>query len=171
MILGRGESLILQNGASIVYGEGKIPGALYLTNMRIVFEAGAGGPSPYTAYDEGIDKVWNVHAGLSSKFLQGRREFLTIEGGGGRVVFEVPGARSWADAIVTAKASSPPLPPPPSPLPQNLPPPPPGYGGQGPLVVNVQAPAAPTIMMHCRNCGNLYDATKGRCDKCGAPPT
>jgi hypothetical protein len=168
MILARGEYLIRQDGANLVYGVNITPGVLSLSNFRIVFEAGAGGPSPFTAYQEGIDGVWNVHAGQTSKFLEGRREFLTIEGMRGRFIFEVSGAGAWAQGIVRAKANI----PPPSPPPPREPvlPPPPGYGGQGPVVVNVQAPAAPTVMMHCRNCGNLYDATKGRCDKCGAPP-
>jgi hypothetical protein len=162
MILSPGEHVILQSGATIQSAWGLYPGALYLTNVRIVFEAGVGGPSPYTAFDQGIQTVRNIHVGQTWKRKEGRREFLTIEGGGGRVIFEVQGARSWADAIVAAKSSIPPPPPPP--------PPPPGYGGQGPVVVSVQAPDAPKIMMHCRNCGALYDATKGRCDKCGAPP-
>lgn len=58
-----------------------------------------------------------------------------------------------------------------APPPPYTPGPPPGYAASGQVVVNVQAPAAPQIMMHCRNCGSLYDATKGRCDKCGAPTT
>ncbi len=83
-------------------------------------------------------------------------------------MFEVPAARRWAAAIVSTKTQSPPLPPPP---PSHHLPPPPGYGNQRQIVVNIPAQEAPKIMMHCRNCGNLYDATKGRCDKCGAPPT
>jgi hypothetical protein len=167
MILIKGERLVLRNGASLVFGEGKKAGALYLTNFRVVFEAGVGGPSPYTAYDEALDRVWNVHAGVTSKFLQGTREYLTIEGNRRRVIFEVPGAQSWVDAIIRLKDSAAPPPPPPP----HVPPPPPGYGTPGQVVVNIPAQQAPKIMMHCRHCGNLYDATKGRCDKCGAPPT
>lgn len=169
MTLLRGEKIILRSPASLSQGEHQSPGALSLTNFRIVFEAGVSGPSPYTAYDEALDRVWNVHAGSTSKFLEGVREFLTIEGARRRVIFEVGGARNWAESIVRAKEGLAP-PPPPPPLPY-LPPPPPGYGGSAPVVVNVQAPESPKIMMHCRHCGNLYDATKGRCDKCGAPPT
>ncbi len=78
MILRKGEFVILQSGASPLYSERKSPGALYLTSARIVFEEGAGGPTPHTAYDLEIGRVYNVHAGSSSKFLEGTREFLTI---------------------------------------------------------------------------------------------
>jgi hypothetical protein len=168
MILGRGESLILHGGASLAHGGSNLPGGLFLTNYRVVFEAGGGGPGAFTAYEQRIDAVWNVHAGATSKFLEGRREFLTIEGDRGRFVFQVTGSTAWANAIAAAKTSAP---PPPPPRQTHIPPPPPGYGGQSPVVVHVQAPPAPQIMMHCRNCGNLYDATKGRCERCGAPPT
>jgi hypothetical protein len=139
-------------------------GALYLTNVRLIFEVL--GPAPYTAVEVPLDGIWNLHTGSTSAIFQGTTEYLTVEGSIGRVVISVQGARAWADAILRAKAS---IPPPPPPLP--VPPPPPGYVAPGHVVVNVQAPEAPKIMMHCRNCGNLYDATKGRCDKCGAPPT
>jgi hypothetical protein len=165
MILGRGENIVLQGRASLMLQWGPNPGALYLTNVRIVFEAGAGGPTPYTAFEQSIDRVMNVHVGSSWKKKEGRHEFLTLEGGFGRAVFDAPAAQNWAAAIVATKSSTPHPPPPPPP------PPPPGTGGQAPVVVQVQAPAAPQIMMHCRNCGNLFDVTKGRCDRCGAPPT
>jgi len=160
---------MLRSGAYFRTGDGREPGALSLTSTRVVFEAGVGGPSPYTMYDEALERIWNVHAGTTDKFLEGRREFLTIEASNRRVVFEVPGAQHWAERIVRAKENAIPTPPPPPP--PNVPPPPPGYGGHAPIVVNVQPADAPKIMMHCRHCGNLYDATKGRCDKCGAPPT
>lgn len=171
MILDKGEFLICSGFCSLMYYEQENPGMLYLTNYKLLFEAGAGGPNPYTAYYEGLTTVWNVHSGMTSRFLEGKREFLTIEGARGRFVFRVIDAPTWADKIVTAKKNLPP-PPPPSqssstrPIPSPL-----GLGAQTPVVVNVQAPQAPQIMMHCRHCGNLYDATKGRCDKCGAPTT
>ena len=58
-----------------------------------------------------------------------------------------------------------------APPPPYTPGPPPGYATAGQVVVNIPAQQAPRIMMHCRNCGSLYDATLGRCDKCGAPAT
>ncbi len=170
MLLQRGETMVVSGGATLVRGPEGTPGMLYLTTMRVVFEAGAGGPSAFTAYQEGVDGIWNVHAGSESKLLSGTREYLTIEGSRGRFVFRVVSSRGWVDAITNTKAHTAVPPPPPS---QHLPPPPPPppYSSGGGIVLNVQAPAAPTIMMHCRHCGNLYDATKGRCDKCGAPPT
>jgi len=163
--------MVVSGAAFLVRGQELTPGALYVTTRRILFEAGAGGANPFTAYQEGMEGIWNVHHGAESKFLQGRREFLTVEGSRGRFVFQVPNARAWADTLVTTRtrfADSPPPPPPPS---SHPPPPPPPFSGQGGIILNVHAPAAPTVMMHCRHCGNLYDATKGRCDKCGAPPT
>lgn len=172
MILRRGERLLFQGPASAAHGESRISGALFLTNYRIVFEAGAGGPSPYTAYAEELDKVWNVHSGATSRFLEGRREFLTVEGERGRIVFDVVGAPAWANALVHAKSSLPTPPPLPPPPPPSVPPSPTpfGLGAPAPIVVNIPAPTAPRIMMHCRHCGNLFDATLGRCERCGAPP-
>ncbi|MGP8073290.1 MAG: hypothetical protein ACLPZM_09255 [Thermoplasmata archaeon] len=173
MILGRNERIILEGWASEMRGDVRVNGRLYLSNLRIVFEAGAGGSNPYTSYSEQIENVWNVHAGMTSKLLEGRKEYLTVEGARGRFVFQISGAQGWGQAIVTAKTSLPPPAPPPPPPPsgQAIPPPPPGFGGQGSIVFNIPAPAAPQVMMHCRHCGNLYDATKGRCDRCGASPT
>lgn len=147
---------------------GAVPGSLVLTNARLVFESG--GPTPYTGFAETVDRVWNIHTGSSTvgSWLDRRTaEYLTLEGAFGRVVFEVAGARVWADALFKAMSSlasmAPPPPPPPPPPAQS------GYAGQGPVVVNVQAPSAPVVMMQCRHCGNIFDVTKGRCDKCGAP--
>jgi len=169
VILGRGEHLIGSGGASLARGPEGVPGILYLTSTRIVFEAGAGGPTPFTAYEKGLDSVRNVLPGVASRFRSGKREFLTIEDEQGRAIFRVTDAQVWVDAIVAAKSVLPPLPP--STPSESVPPSSRGYAGQAPVIVNVQAPPAPQIMMHCRHCGNLYDATKGRCDKCGAPPT
>jgi hypothetical protein len=167
MILRRGEYIRLQSPASYLTGTVvepvRNPGVLYLTNARLAFEVM--GPLPYTAFDVGITEISNVHASETETVFTRPRQRLTIESRRGRAVVEVQGARDWADSIVKTIAAIPP-PPPPHPAP-----PPPGSGGQTPVVVNVQAAAGPKIMMHCRNCGNLYDATKGRCDKCGAPPT
>ncbi|MCI4347436.1 MAG: hypothetical protein L3J97_02310 [Thermoplasmata archaeon] len=74
--------------------------------------------------------------------------------------------------------------PTPSP-PPSIPPPPPGwapypqpppasyslfsYAPPGQVVVVQPQPAR--VLLNCRNCGSLYDAPKGRCDRCGAPPT
>jgi hypothetical protein len=159
MNLRRGESILLYAGASLHQG---LPGWLYVTNHRVVFEVA--GPTPWTAYEQGIDGVSNVHTGAipASKGVQ---ELLTIEGARGRYIFEVKGARAWANAIINANSNST-LPPPPY-----IPPPPPGHVPPGQVVINVPVQPPPKVMMHCRNCGSLYDATNGRCDKCGAPPT
>jgi hypothetical protein len=159
MILRRGEHFILQDRAAFVQGAS---GILSLTNYRIVFETQ--GPTPLTAYEQAIDGVGNVHIGAVRE-SGSYRQVLTIEGTRGRVAFYVSGAGVWAESIVNANARAAPPPPP------YIPPPPPGYVAPGQVVVNVPAQEPPKIMMHCRNCGNLYDATKGRCDKCGAPPT
>jgi hypothetical protein len=167
MILARGEKLILREKARLIQDEHDALGTLSLTTVRIVFEAGVGGPSPYTAFDADLETVSNAHAGSSSKLFEGYREFLTIEGDARRVVFEVPGAVSWVNAITDLKQNSPPPAAQPEPARSRAP----GSVVPSQVVVNIPAQEAPKIMMHCRNCGNLYDATKGRCDKCGAPPT
>jgi hypothetical protein len=167
MILARGEKLLLNDEARLFNDENGTLGVLSLTNLRIVFEAGVGGASPYTAYNETLERVWNAHAGSSSKLFEGYREYLTIEGDRRRVVFEVAGAVGWVNAITELKQNSPPIPPPPARARPSYP----TTAVPGQVVVNIPAQEAPKIMMHCRHCGNLYDATKGRCDKCGAPPT
>jgi hypothetical protein len=58
---------------------------------------------------------------------------------------EESGRRSQAPAV---SANS----PPPSPT--------------GPVVINVPSPK---VLMKCSHCGNIYDITLGRCDRCGAP--
>jgi hypothetical protein len=164
MILERGERIIFHGGASLLPGGDPIPGKLYLSNFRILFEAGAGGPNPYTALVEPIDRVLNVHAGRTTKFLEGHREFLTIESVRGRAVFEVGGAQTWAQHIVRARHELPPVPPP-SGVQAPTPAAPRGHGS---ILINIPAPVAPQVMLHCRHCGSLNPAGHVHCTSCGA---
>jgi len=41
----------------------------------------------------------------------------------------------------------------------------------GPVVINVQPSPPPKVLMKCSHCGNIFDLTLGRCDRCGAPAT
>jgi len=42
---------------------------------------------------------------------------------------------------------------------------------QNPVIIQVQPAPAPKVLMKCSHCGNIYDLTLGRCDRCGAPAT
>jgi len=158
MILESGEHWIASQNVESITRPWSEPGQLILTNLRLVFEGSFYQPGvgsvPRTLLDLRLGQILNVVAAPG----QLNRNVLRVEAGGQFVyTFVMPNAPDWAHSIVQARAKAPPVPS--------------GYVGQGPVVVSVQAPAAPKIMMHCRNCGALYDATKGRCDKCGAPPT
>lgn len=168
MILATGETLVLQSPAYFSRGEEWVGGELYLSSRRVVFEAGAGGPNPHTAYIEGVEHVWNVHAGRQTRLFNGTREYLTIEGARGRALFQIAAAAMWAETIARTKGSLPrPAPVPEPHSPQRRP----AMDGTGSIVVNIPPPVSPQVMMHCRHCGSLYDVARGRCDKCGAPPT
>jgi hypothetical protein len=39
----------------------------------------------------------------------------------------------------------------------------------GSVVVQVQPAPAPKVLTKCAHCGNVYDLTLGRCNRCGAP--
>ena len=169
MILRHGERILLQGMAIWNPGAVRSPGTLLLTNLRIVFEVS--GPSPYTAVDIDLARVWNVHIGRTEGMFSGRRETLVLETHAGRITFEASEANRWATTIVSAKQATPPPPPP------GIPPPPgPSPGGPSPagstppVVVNVHPAAAPKVLTRCRYCGNVYDLASGRCDKCGAVP-
>ncbi|HYK94108.1 MAG TPA: hypothetical protein VEY07_08740 [Thermoplasmata archaeon] len=169
MILRHGETIVGYGRASLRHGESGVPGTLTLSTLRLVFETG--GATPYTVLDLDLSNIWNVHAGTEQAgFMRPARDYLTLETTTGRSVFELGEARRWADSIIQTKSSHPSsLPPPPPP-----PPPPPSahnasWSGQ-PVVINVAAPPAPKVMLNCRFCGAMYDATLGRCDRCGARP-
>ena len=168
MILYPSESIVAQGGAALLGTGTHLTGTFSVTSHRLVFESG--GQFPHTVMEVEIGRVWNVHVGGErGGFLKAPREFLTVEAGHGRWVFELANARGWADAIVRTKGTLPQPPPPPPPSP-GVASPPSHLPGQ-PVVINVAAPAAPKVMMSCRYCGALFDAANGRCDKCGARPT
>gem|GEM_PF-3209197 len=172
MILYPRETVLVRGIGTTYAGAGVVMGTMTLTSLRFVFEAG--GPAPYTLLNIGIEKIWNVHAGVErGGLLSPSKEFLTLESSQGRMVFETSNALGWAGALVQAKQAQPAPPPPP---PRHIPPPPPGHGsGSGiapgvPVVINVAAPAAPKILMKCRYCDALFDSAGGRCTQCGASP-
>ena len=139
----------------------RTPGALILTNYRLLFESG--GATPQTMLETPLRYVSNLHEG-SNRYLLHTEEFLTVECRAGRFVFEIQGATQWRQWIHWAISQLPAAP---------VPSPPASHGGAGhgavPVVVNVQPAAAPKIMLPCRNCGSLFDVSLGRCDRCGAP--
>lgn len=55
--------------------------------------------------------------------------------------------------------------PPPPPSSQ----PPAAQSAQGQVVINIPAQPATKIMIQCRHCGSLFEASSGKCNSCGAP--
>lgn len=159
MILQEGERGITYESVEILYGQTWVPGNLQLTNCRLVFEgqffeAGVG-TAPRTLLDLQLGFITNAVA------LPGRHGVgtLRIEAGRGYIyTFRTSNAAGWVDAIVKAKSEGPRIPPPVSPS-----------ASKEQIIVNVQqAPAPPTVFLHCRHCGSLVAAGSVHCTSCGA---
>jgi hypothetical protein len=159
-LLGPGESAIISERTES--GAGR-DGVLTLTTQRLVFEAKrkqglvhqlVRGEQLVALVDLQLDQISNVHR---DKPLLGRAS-VRIDALGHSYSFKVHDAEAWANAIARARQSVPPR----------------GYPG-APVVVNVQAAAAPPPMqayLHCRFCGALAPAGSlgpgMRCPSCGA---
>jgi hypothetical protein len=163
-LLGPGEATVLSERTES--GTGR-EGVLTLTTMRLVFEGKrkqgvvhqlVRGEQLVALVDLHLDQVSNVHR---DKPLLGRAS-VRIDALGHSYSFKVRDAEAWANAIARARQSVPP---------RSYPG---GYRG-APVVVNVQAAAAPPPMqayLHCRFCGALAPAGSlgpgMRCPSCGA---
>ena len=156
MLLGHGESLL--RSAYVVAGSGDEsrapngPGVLYLTNLRIVFEApvarrrmvGRAGETE-VQLDASLHELRN----LSVRRTRIGRPRLVLELPHSRPSFDVLDPDGWAGAIAQAKRSLPP----------------------NPTVsyTSVHTVERQVVKVRCRFCGTLGNEVDGRCPSCGAP--
>jgi len=158
MLLYAGERAIASDRVEAVVGGQIQAGNLHLTNVRLVFEGMFLEPRvgwvPRTLLDLHLGHITNAAAFPGKD----KRHTLRVEAGVSYVyTFLTPIAPHWAQAIVDAKRSAPPLTPA-SPAP-----------GGPPVVVNVQStPGTPSVFLHCRHCGSLSAAGSVHCTSCGA---
>jgi hypothetical protein len=157
----------------------QVPGTLYLTNGRIVFEAANAYPQYGLAQELGLASstpppmlnldlrhVTNVTVipGASGWHV------LRIEASGGAYVyqFQTPQAQNWLGSIQGARGQVSP------PLPQNTAATPPGTPGAPPVAAAPPAPApaaAPAAPGNawCTRCGKQNPPGAAFCASCGAP--
>lgn len=141
-------------------------GTLYLTNLRMLFEAkigkGSSGASAATLMNVHLSYVTNVI--VASPMLG--RAILQVETTKGVFSFKTKNAQIWSDQIAGARARAPPPPKPPR---TAAPPPPvPGASPQ-PVVIHLHQDAVqPSIFLHCTHCGTLNPVGTSRCTSCGA---
>jgi hypothetical protein len=156
----------------------QIPGTLYLTNLRLVFESGVVHRQEY-----GFDDVLGISSQVAPPMLNLEVRQITnvsavdapngwhtlrVEASGGAFVyhFQTPRAHEWVKSIQQARGQSPlpsgapPTPasgfPPPSPPPAAAPSPPPA------------ASPATGGTVYCMKCGKPNVTGGGRCVGCGA---
>lgn len=127
------------------------PGVLYLTNLRILFEApiSAGlvrnlvrGRDTHRVVESPLSSVADV--GVRRSRL-GAKAWLVVELANSRPAFDVLEPEEWAAAIAQAKRALPA----------------PGTGAT--TVIERQV-----VKVRCRYCGNLANEVDGRCPYCGA---
>jgi hypothetical protein len=138
----------------------QIPGTLYLTSQRLVFEIT---PAPNSAL--GLDSLMAVPpppvapmlnldlrsiSNVAAAAEPSGWHSLRVEAGGGAsvYVFQTPSAQSWLASIQQARSGAPPAPPAP------------------PLVPVPSAPAAGTIW--CTRCGTPATSGSVHCTQCGS---
>ena len=171
MLLEDGERVLHQEAAEQFLTEGRVPGVLYLTSERLVYEIHRTGgllrPGHVVTHVDvrlrDIRNVSVVHQRIGPPKLQ-------VDTVRTSHTFRVWNPGALRESIVTARThaarAAPPPPPPP-------PPPPTPYAATGaPVVVQVTpGPAVErqVVKVRCRHCGNLGDEATGRCGRCGAP--
>jgi hypothetical protein len=158
MLLGHGESVLRSAYAVASAGEGsdrppKGPGVLYLTNVRLLFEAPVARRriGRRTGGETEVQLEVPLHDLKNVAVRRGRigRPRLVLELPHGRPSFDVLEPDVWVGAIALAKRS----------LPTNL-----GPWGTPPHVIERQV-----VKVRCRFCGTLGNEVDGRCPACGAP--
>jgi len=158
MLLGHGENVLRSAYAVASPGDGsdgppKGPGVLYVTTLRVVFEAPvarsrirrrAPGETE-TQLDTSLYELKNVAV------RRGRigRPRLVLELPHGRPSFDVLEPEGWTGTIAQAKRALPP---------------PPGSGWGSVHTIERQV-----VKVRCRFCGALGNEVDGRCPSCGAP--
>jgi len=157
MLLGHGESVLRSAYAVAEGGEAtghpNGPGVLYVTNLRVVFEAAVGrgrigrrsGQETQVQLDASLHEVHNVGV------RRGRigRPRLLLDLARSRFTFDVLEPEAWTTTIAQAKRSLPPAS---------------AYGGG--IVHTIERQV---VKVRCRFCGTLGNEVEGRCPSCGAP--
>lgn len=156
MLLGHGE-VVLRSGYAVADpgdrsdGPPKGPGVLYVTNLRVVFEArrSARGLVPRASTETEFQLEVPLHELRNVSVREGRvtRPRLVLELPRGRPTFDVLEPNVWAGAIAQAKRALPP---------------PSAHGSTHTIERQV-------VKIRCRFCGSLGNEVDGRCPSCGAP--
>jgi hypothetical protein len=156
MLLGHGESLLRSAYAVANSGDDSRapsgPGVLYVTNLRIVFEAPVGRRRiGRRAGETEIQLDASLHDLRNLSVRQARlgRPRLVLEFPRGRPSFDVLDPPGWVAAIAQAKRALPPYP--------------------GSAVTSVHTIERQVVKVRCRFCGALGNEVDGRCPSCGAP--
>jgi len=157
MLLGHGEVVLRSAYAVAEPGEPseglpKGPGVLYVTNLRLVFEARVARrgiarrshSETETQLDASLHDVKNV-AVRRTRVLRPR---LVVELGRSRPMFDVLEPDGWAGTIAQAKRALPP---------------------SEPSWRTVHTIERQVVKVRCRFCGTLGNEVDGRCPSCGAP--
>jgi len=158
MLLHQGEQVAFTEAVDKVSGNARLPGILYVTNYRIVFEQDVHGGllrgrSTRTVLDTTLD---HVHNAAVERGLLGRPA-VRIETSMGAFTFKTQNAANWVQAIASTKGQM---------VPHAFA----QRQTQAPVVVNVQQAAAPapTVYLHCTHCGSLAGSGSVHCTSCGA---
>jgi len=156
MLLGHGESLLRSAYAVANPGDGSPvpegPGVLYVTNLRIVFEAPVGRRRiARRAGETEIQLDVSLHdlRNLSVRRARLGRPRLVLELPRTRPSFDVLDPDGWVGAIAQAKRALPPYP--------------------GSVAASVHTIERQVVKVRCRFCGTLGNEVDGRCPSCGAP--
>lgn len=158
MLLGPGESVLRSAYAVASPGDRSEgppsgPGVLYVTNLRVVFEAPVGRRKisrrsvgeTEVQLDAGLLDVRNVGV------RRGRigRPRLVLELHRGRPTFDVLEPEAWVGEIAQARRALP--------------------AAHGPGGIPVHLIERQVVKVRCRFCGRLGNELDGRCPSCGAP--
>lgn len=128
------------------------PGVLYLTNLRLIFEAPSSsglvrdllrGRETRRVLESSLSALSDVHV---RRGRLGGKNWLVVELARSRPAFDVLEPDAWAAAIAQAKRALPPL-----------------HETGGATVIERQV-----VKVRCRYCGNLGNEIDGRCSFCGA---
>lgn len=157
MLLGHAENVLRSAYAVADGADGggapKGPGVLYVTNMRVVFEApvGRGTLGRRSRGETQVQLDASLHELRNVGVRRGRigRPRLVLELAHARASFDVLEPEAWTAAIALAKRGLPPASP---------------YGGG--IVHTVERQV---VKVRCRFCATLGNEVDGRCPSCGAP--
>lgn len=156
MLLGHGESLLRSAYAVASSGDESGapngPGVLYVTNLRIVFEAPVARRRIVRRVGETevqLDVSLHELKNLSVRRARLGRPRLVLELPHARPSFDVLDPDAWVAAIAQAKRALPP------------------YSGSS--YTTVHTIERQVVKVRCRFCGALGNEVDGRCPSCGAP--